>query len=126
MSHHAQNPAPNAPPLARGWRRHHELRKQDAAERDRIAAALLDGPGRPPTEPDKIAAEQIAALTVWARMQERRGDFKGAAATRQQLTQAWRASPTFKPQPAAAPSAADRAADFQAEMRRLATPSGGA
>jgi hypothetical protein len=86
--------------VARGWRRHHELRKQDAAERDRIAAALLDGLGRDPTEPDKIAAEQIAALTVWARVQERRGDFKGAAATRQQLTQAWRASPTFKPQPA--------------------------
>jgi hypothetical protein len=114
-----------SPKLARGWKRYQELRAQDAAERDRIAAALLGGLGRAPTEPDKIAPEQIAALTVWARIQERRGDFRGAAATRQQLTQAWRASPTFKPQPAAAPSAADRTANFQAEMRRRATPTEG-
>lgn len=109
---------------ARGWKRYMELRRQGAAERDRIAAGLLAGLGGAPTVADQLAAEQIAALIVWARVQERRGDFKDAAATRQQLTQAWRASPTFKPQPAAKPSAADRANDFRAEMRRLATPEG--
>jgi hypothetical protein len=116
--------ANESPKRSRGWRRYQELRALDAAERSRIAAALLEGLGRPSTEPDRIAAEQIAALTVWARIQERRGDFKGAAATRQQLTQAWRTATAFKPQPPLQQKPSGD--DFLAEMRRLATPLEGA
>jgi hypothetical protein len=118
----AETSITESPKLARGWKRYQELRAQDAAERDRIEAALLNGLGRQPTEPDRLAAEQIASLTVWARIQERRGDFRGAAATRQQLTQAWRASPTFKPQPVASQKP-DPAADAREWLNNFKKPS---
>jgi hypothetical protein len=127
MSKDSAKPAPNDSPtganepvekprLDRGWRRYQQLRRQDAAERDRIAAALLEGLGRAPTERDRLAAENIASLTVRARTLERRGQFAEAAKVRQQVTQATRAT-GFKPQPAASqkPNAATAGLDYLRE-----------
>src|SRR6476620_326848 len=106
-----------APPIpkSRGWRRYRELKQRDDADRQAIATELLAGLGRPSTMADRLAAENIASLTVWARVLERRGAFQGATEVRQQITQAARAFPAFKPQPAAPPKS-DAGADFMAEM----------
>ena len=85
-------------PKSRGWRRYQELRKQDAADKIDIMRGLLDGLGRPSTMADRLAAEQIASLTVWARILERRGRFEAAAEVRDQITRTQRAN-NFKPAP---------------------------
>lgn len=91
-----------APPIpkSRGWRRYRELRKQDEADKREIERGLLDGLGRAPTMADKLAAEQIGALTVWARTLERRGRLEAAAEVRDQITRTQRAT-NFKPAPIA-------------------------
>lgn len=110
-------------PKSRGWRRYRELKQQDDTDRQAIAAELLAGLGRPSTMADRLAAENIASLAVWARTLERRGAFKGATEVRQQITQAARAFPAFKPQPALPPKG-DAGAAFLAEMQAAATPQG--
>ncbi len=92
-------------PKSRGWRRHHELRAQDAAAKAAIERALLAELGRPASARDQLAAEQLAALTVWARVLERRGKFKDAAAIRSEINRVIKAS-GFKPEPAASPKPA--------------------
>jgi hypothetical protein len=83
-----------------GRTREARRRKQDAADREAITAALLESLGRTATMVDQIAAENLANLIVWARTLERRSQFAEAAKVRQQITQAVRAT-GMKPQPAA-------------------------
>jgi hypothetical protein len=87
------NDIPNATsyiPRSRGWRRYHELRAKDAQDKQGIIRGLLDGLGRESTMAERIAFEQIASLTIWARVLERRGRFDAAAQVWQQVTQARR------------------------------------
>ncbi|MDI3561293.1 hypothetical protein [Bradyrhizobium sp. Arg816] len=106
-------------PKSRGWRRYQELRRQDAADKIEIMRGLLDGLGRPSTMADRIAAEQIASLVIWARVLERRGALKAAAEVRDQITRTQRAN-NFKPQPAVPQKPSGD--DFLEEMQTCATP----
>lgn len=92
-----------APKLARGWRRMRELRQQDNAARQEIIAGLVADLGRPATMRDQLAIEQIASLTVWARILERRGKFTEAAKTRDQITRTQRTNNIRPEKPAPAP-----------------------
>lgn len=83
---------------SRGWKRTHELRAQDAAEKARIEQGFLDSLGRPPNEIDRNHAENCAVLTVVSRVYERRGDYENALDVRRQLAIAMKAS-GFRPAP---------------------------
>jgi hypothetical protein len=85
---------------SRGWRRYRELRAKDDADRKAIAAGIIGELGRRATVVEQVAAENLAALIVWARTLERRGQHAAAAKVRQQVTQAQRAT-NFKPAPPA-------------------------
>jgi hypothetical protein len=104
-------------PKSRGWRRVAELRRQDEAAKQEIITGLINDLGRPATMNDRLAIEDIASLTIWARTLERRAKFADAAAVRDQISRARRAS-GIKP----APRVAVPKPDFREEMLRLATP----
>jgi hypothetical protein len=90
-----------SPKLARGWKRYQELRVRDAADKAEIERGLLADLGRAPTTNDRLACEDIAALTIVARIYERRGQFAKAAAIRDQITRTRRTN-NIRPEPAAA------------------------
>jgi hypothetical protein len=92
--------------LTRGWRRYQELRRQDAADRASIERGLIADLGRAPTMNDRLAIEDIASLTIWARILERRGQFAKAAEIRDQITRTRRTN-NIKPEPAAPQKAPD-------------------
>jgi hypothetical protein len=103
---------------SRGWRRMHELRAEDEAAKRAIIDGLTSDLGREPTTSDRLAIEQIAALTIQARRLERRGQFAQATKVRDQITRSQRTN-GIKPQPIEPPKPVE---DFSARMRRLATP----
>lgn len=86
------------PKLARGWKRHHELKAADRAAKAEIEAGLLIGLGRTPTMADRLACEQIAALTILSRVLERRGRLAAAGKVRDQIVRAQRTN-GLKPAP---------------------------
>jgi hypothetical protein len=73
------------------------LRRQ-AKERAEIERGLLADLGRPATTNDRLACEDIAALTVLARDLERNGKFERAAKIRDQITRTRRTN-NIKPEP---------------------------
>jgi hypothetical protein len=85
----------------RGWDAYHAHRRQDEADRQSIIDGLLADLHREATTADKLAVEQVAALTIHARRLERRGQFDRAATIRDQITRATRAFGVIKPQPPA-------------------------
>jgi hypothetical protein len=87
---------------SRGWRRYRELRQQDEADKKAIMCGLIDGLGRPASMADRLAAEQIASLTVWV---ERRGRFEAAAEVRDQITRT--------------PDAVTKSAGFEGQRRTI-------
>lgn len=90
---HSTKPAP-----LRGWSRWKELQAMRASQRERIAAGLLAGLGREPTEADRVAASTIAAMQVEAERLESMG--KSALEERKLAAQLLRQT-GFKPAPAA-------------------------
>ncbi|QIG94415.1 hypothetical protein [Bradyrhizobium sp. 6(2017)] len=74
------------------------MRRQDAEAKAEIEGGLLAGLGRAPTMADRLAVEQIAALTVLARVLERRGKLQEAGQVRDQIVRAQRTN-GLKPQP---------------------------
>lgn len=87
-----------APPKKlRGWARHNELKKQDAADCDEIIKGLLDGLGCEPTMDDRVSAETRAKLVIQARIYERRGQLKKALDVRNTLLRAERGAIKAKP-----------------------------
>jgi hypothetical protein len=89
---------PSAEPKSRGWKRHHELKRQDAVDKRTIIDGLVAELGRSATMSDMLAIEDLASLVITARIYDRRGNIAKAAETRAAINKVRKGS-NLKPQP---------------------------
>jgi hypothetical protein len=107
----------------RGQARVRQMAAEDERDRAKLLAELVADHaamyGRPATASERVPLENIARGMIRIRRLEAQG--RDALEERKQLAQWWRTAglKADKPEPK---SAADRAADFRAEMLAAATP----
>jgi hypothetical protein len=85
----------------RGWSRMRQLRQQEQAQREALAADLLAGLGRPATAFDKVAIGNLASLHVRANRLEANG--RDSSDIRRLITRTMRAFGMTLGAPAAPP-----------------------